>query len=324
MGYDGSSGCNIYSGLGENVERVLTGKIIKGIAGFYYVYAADNNVYECKAKGSFRKNGIKPLIGDNVEIDVISVNETDKTAGGDDEFSQGNIVTVLDRTNCLIRPEVSNIDQALVVVALTNPEPNFLMLDKLLLQFVHQEIPVILCFNKTDLASEETVKDAIDMYKGSGHQLIVTSAEKNIGISELKELLKGKVTAIAGPSGVGKSSIINSLQSGVTMETGGISEKLKRGKHTTRHSQIIPLDLNSFIIDTPGFTSMDVFDIQEDNLKDYYEEFSEYTGCYFSPCFHIHEPKCEVKTALENKKINKRRYENYIHIFDEIKRSRKY
>lgn len=291
----------------------MKGKIIKGIAGFYYVYTEDRNVYECKAKGGFRKAGIKPLIGDNVEIDIIS--STDY---------EGNIIEVHDRKNKIIRPEVSNIDQALVVVALTNPEPNYVMLDKLLLHFIKEELPIILCFNKNDLVSDEAVSKALDMYKKSGIKLLVTSAENGIGIDELKQLLTSKVTAIAGPSGVGKSSIINALQSNVYMETGAISDKLKRGKHTTRHSQIIPVGEETFIIDTPGFTSMDVFDISCDELKDYYVDFSKYENCYFAPCSHTHEPKCGVKDAVSIGKINKLRYENYIHIYDEIKRRKKY
>lgn len=289
----------------------MTGKIVKGIAGFYYVYAEDGITYECKAKGSFRKDKIKPLIGDNVTIDILNEKE-------------GNVTSVLERQNQLIRPEVANINQALIVAAFTNPEPNFMMLDKLILQFQKEKLPIVLVFNKNDLVSDESVEKVLDIYKNSGLELLVTSVEKGIGIDELKELLSGKVTTIAGPSGVGKSSIINSLQPDVQMETGDISDKLKRGKHTTRHSQIIPIGEDTFIIDTPGFTSMDVFGISCENLSDYYEEFKEWEQCFYVPCSHTHEPNCGVKTAVLEDKINKSRYDNYVSIYEEIKRSKKY
>lgn len=286
----------------------LEGKIIKGIAGFYYVDASDGNLYECKAKGAFRKEKIKPVIGDNVVIDII-----------DEAEFLGNIVDVKPRINKLIRPEVANIDTALLVCALKNPDPNFLMLDKLLLHFMKQNIPVIMCFNKEDIADDELIDRAVKTYENSGARVIITSADKNQGIDELKELLFGKITSIAGPSGVGKSSIINLLQSNVKMETGVISKKLNRGKHTTRHSEIIRIDTNTFIIDTPGFTSIDVFDIEYDELADYYEEFSQYSQCYFTPCSHTHEPKCGVKSAVDEGLISEIRYNNYKKIYEELK-----
>lgn len=289
----------------------MTGKIIKGIAGFYYVYAEDGITYECKAKGSFRKDNIKPLIGDNVDIDILNDKE-------------GNVVEVKKRKNKLIRPEVSNIDQALIVAAFTSPEPNFVMLDKLILQFLKEELPIVLVFNKKDLVLSDETEKVVDIYRNSGIDVLVTSAFQKEGIDEIMSRLQGKVTTIAGPSGVGKSSIINILQPDIQMETGVISDKLKRGKHTTRHSQIIPISEDTFIIDTPGFTSMDVFGISCDNLADYYEEFLKEDGCYFVPCSHTHEPDCSVKLAVSEGRINKQRYDNYVHIFEEIKRSRKY
>ena len=286
----------------------VEGKIIKGIAGFYYVDATDGNLYECKAKGVFRKEKIKPIIGDDVVIDIIDEND----------FS-GNIVDVKPRRNKLIRPEVANIDTALLVCALKNPDPNFLMLDKLLLHFKKQNIPVIMCFNKEDIADDELINQALKTYENSGAKVVITSADKNQGIDELKGLLKGKITTIAGPSGVGKSSIINLLQSNVKMETGIISKKLNRGKHTTRHSEIIKIDKDTFIIDTPGFTSIDVFDIEYDELSGFYDEFSEYEQCYFTPCSHTHEPKCGVKDAVEDGLISEIRYNNYKKIYEELK-----
>lgn len=290
------------------MSNLIKGKIIKGVAGVYTVNTEDN-VYSCKAKGVFRKEGIKPVIGDNVLIDVISEDEL-----------EGSIARILDRSNLLIRPSVSNIDQALIVAALKSPDPNFLMLDKLILHFKQQGVPIILCFNKEDIVSKDFATEYASVYADSNVTTIVTSADKNQGIEELKKLLLGKTTCIAGPSGVGKSTIINALQDNVFMATGDISNKLKRGKHTTRHSEIIPICNDTYIIDTPGFTSIDVFDISHNELSDYYDEFKPYEECYFVPCSHIHEPKCGVREALGEGKISNIRYDNYRHIFEELKK----
>jgi len=292
-----------------NTKEFLQGKIIKGIAGTYSVRAEDGIMYECRAKGVFRKEKIKPVIGDNVIINVIS-----------EENQEGNISEILDRRNIMIRPSVANIDMALIVAALKSPDPNFLMLDKLILHFKQQNIPIVLCFNKEDIVDKNHADEHAAIYKDSGAEVIVISAGSSQGILELKELLKGKTTCIAGPSGVGKSTIINALQDNVFMETGDISSKLKRGKHTTRHSEIIPINHDTYIIDTPGFTSIDVFDISYDDLNKYYDEFESYSQCYFAPCSHIHEPKCGVRKALEEGKISSIRYENYCHIYDELKK----
>ena len=288
----------------------LLGKIIKGIAGTYSVKAADDNVYQCKAKGVFRKEGIKPVIGDDVVIDVISINDR-----------EGNIIKIEERKNIMIRPAVANIDQALIVASLKSPDPNFYMLDKLILHFKQQNIPIILCFNKEDIAKNDKQTESYpNVYKDSGFKVILTSASLLQGINELKSQLHGKTTCIAGPSGVGKSTIINALQDNVLMETGDISTKLKRGKHTTRHSEIIPIEQDTYIIDTPGFTSIDVFNIEYDNLKEYYDEFKQFEQCYFQPCSHIHEPNCGVREAFAEGKISNVRYDNYCHIYDELKK----
>lgn len=316
MGYYSPCKCHIHSGItGEHLDRgivTVKGKIIKGIAGSYDVKCKDGNLYTCKAKGSFRKDGIKPLIGDDVVIDILS-----------DEFYEGNITEILGRRNRMIRPAVANIDMALIVAALKDPDPNFLMLDKLILHFKQQDIPVVLCFNKEDIVGKNHAEEYADIYRNSGCDVYVLSAELKRGIDELRGLLKGRTACIAGPSGVGKSTIINALQDNVTMETGDISRKLKRGKHTTRHSEIIPIDDDTFIIDTPGFTSIDVFDIEYDNLKSYYEEFANYEQCYFAPCSHIHEPNCGVREALMEGKISQIRYDNYCHIYEELKNKKK-
>lgn len=316
MGYDSPSQRFVYSGIaGEPLEnavvdlKTLNGKIIKGIAGVFSVKASDGLIYSCKAKGIFRKDKVKPVIGDNVVIDVISENDL-----------EGNITEILERRNLLIRPSVSNIDMALVVAAFKNPNPNFMMLDKLILHFKQQGIPIVLCFNKEDLTDKDFAKEYASIYCDSGVDVIAISAGTDQGIAGLKEMLNGKTTCIAGPSGVGKSTIINALQDNVQMETGDISTKLKRGKHTTRHSEIIPICQDTFIIDTPGFTSIEVFDITHEDLKDYYDEFDPFSQCYFTPCSHIHEPNCGVREALSEGKISRVRYDNYCSIYEELKR----
>ena len=292
----------------------MQGKIIKGIAGFYYVHVVGSGVFECKAKGAFRKAKIKPLVGDNVEIDIL--NEEDKL---------GNIVEILPRKNELIRPAVANIDQALVVFAITKPKPHFNLLDRFLVMMESKGIPVVLCFNKKDIAEEKEVQELEEIYRGCGYQIIFTSAKEEENLEMVKKVLKGKTSTVAGPSGVGKSSLINLLQQGIQMETGSISEKIERGKHTTRHSELIPIDEDSYIMDTPGFSSLYVNDFEKEELKYYFTEFEPYEGnCKFNGCDHIHEPGCKVKEALENGEIHKVRYENYLEMYNELKEKRRY
>ncbi len=292
----------------------MQGKIIKGIAGFYYVNVVESGVYECKAKGSFRKEGIKPLVGDDVEIEILDENE--KT---------GNIVQIKPRKNELIRPAVANIDQALVVFAVTKPKPHYNLLDRFLVMMEQKEIPVVLCFNKTDIAEHPEIAELQEVYAPSGYPVLFTSAREEENIEELKSLLKGKTTSIAGPSGVGKSSLINLLQSEVKMETGSISKKIARGKHTTRHSELIMIGADSYIMDTPGFSSLYVNEFEKEELKYYFSEFAPYEGqCHFNGCDHIHEPGCAVKEAVEEGKIHKIRYEDYMEMYRELKERKRY
>ena len=290
----------------------MQGRIIKGIGGFYYVHT-DKGIYTCKAKGLFRLDGTKPLVGDNVDIDVIP-----------DEEMVGNITKIHERTNVLIRPNVANVDQALIIFALVDPVPNFITLDKMILQYKAQGIPVLICFNKDDLADESLIRETADNYRGCGCSIFITSARDREGIDELIKALSHLTTTVAGPSGVGKSSIINCLTEEGTQLTGEISKKLARGRHTTRHSEIIPIGDNTFIIDTPGFGSFDLFDIRPEDLSDHYEEFSDCAACRFMPCSHTHEPDCGVKDAVKDGKIAQTRYDNYVYIYNELTKARRY
>lgn len=292
----------------------MQGKIIKGIAGFYYVHIAEAGVYECKAKGSFRNENKKPLVGDDVEITVL-----------DEQAKKGNIQKILPRKNSLIRPAVANIDQALVIFAAAKPKPNFNLLDRFLITMEYQKVDVVLCFNKKDMAEEAELQKLEETYAACGYRILFTSALFDEGVEEIRALLKGKTTAVAGPSGVGKSSLINRLQENVEMETGSISEKIGRGKHTTRHSELIAIDGDTYIMDTPGFSSLYMQDFEKEDLKDYFVEFHEYEGqCRFQGCMHIHEPSCRVKEALEQGKISRIRYENYVTLYEELKDKRRY
>lgn len=257
---------------------------------------------------------MKPLVGDRVLVTLL--NKEEKT---------GNIEEILERENELIRPAVANIDQALVVFALKSPEPNFNLLDRFLLMMKQKGLPCILAFNKADLVGEDRLAEIRSLYEKSGHPIFFISAKNEIGLLELKDALLGKITTLAGPSGVGKSSLINSLQTGVSMETGTVSEKIQRGKHTTRHSELIPIDEDSFILDTPGFTSLSVFNLEKEELESLYSEFEPYRKhCRFTPCSHTHEPDCAVKEALEQGEISRVRYENFQQIYEELKEKKKY
>ncbi len=292
----------------------MQGKIIKGIAGFYYIHINGMGIYECKAKGIFRNQKIKPLVGDNVTIDII-----------DEDNKIGNIVEINKRNNELIRPAVANVDQALIVFAIAEPEPNFNLLDKFLILMNKQQVNTTLCFNKTDIVNEEKIEKLKNIYSNCGYDIIFISTYDNIGIDIIKEYISDKTTVLAGPSGVGKSSLLNILCDENIMETGEISTKIKRGKHTTRHSEIINIEGNTYIVDTPGFSTLYIDEFDKDELKDYYNEFLKYEPeCRFIGCRHINEPNCGVKEALDRGEISKHRYDNYICMYNELKEQRRW
>ena len=293
----------------------MQGRIVKGIAGFYYVNTGSERVYECKAKGIFRKDGIKPLVGDDVNIEII-----------DEEGGIGNITEILPRRNMLIRPPVANVDQAVVLFAIVKPDPNYNVLDKFLIQMRRNNLPVIICFNKQDIATKEEQQELMDAYEKCGYEVIFISVHEGAGLDVLCEKLRGKTSVVAGPSGVGKSSLLNKLHPEAEMETGELSRKIARGRNTTRHSEMFFVSALSddkektYILDTPGFTSLALKDITAEELPQYYPEFEPYEPfCRFGGCSHIAEPDCGVKTALENGEISRVRYDNYRIIYEELK-----
>lgn len=297
----------------------MQGKIIKGIGGFYYVHAVGESVknpriYECRAKGIFRKDNRKPLVGDDVEIDVL-----------DREQNLGNIRELLPRHSELIRPAVANVDQALVIFSIVSPKPSFNLLDRFLIMMGQQNIPCIICFNKQDIDSEGAGAGYREIYSGCGYETLTVSAREGSGIEQLKKLLTGKTTTVAGPSGVGKSSIVNCLQSETHMETGQISEKIQRGKHTTRHTELIAAWEGTYILDTPGFSSLGLFDLEKEQLAGYYPEFTVYEKfCQFGGCAHIAEPVCGVRDAVAEGAVSRLRYDNYCLLYEDLKNKKKF
>ena len=291
----------------------MQGKIIRGIGGFYYINAG-NSIYECKAKGSFRKDGIRPLVGDDCIIDIL-----------DEKNRLANITSILPRHSEIIRPAVANVDQAMIIFAISRPEPNFNLLDRFIIQISQKDLPCIIVINKMDLADDDQRREIEEAYVACGCKVVFTSVSNREGVEEIRKLIKGKTTTVAGPSGVGKSSMINLLQSAVKMQTRVLSDKMDRGKHTTRHSELIPIDEDTYILDTPGFSSLNLFDVSTDSLKDYYYEFEGYAAeCRFLDCKHISEPDCGVKKAVESGEVSRLRYENYLTLYRECKEKRKY
>lgn len=279
----------------------MKGTIIKGIGGFYYVKASDN-VYECKARGVFRKKRITPTIGDVVEIE---------TSG-----EKGSIVDILERRSYLVRPPVANIDTMLLVVAAAAPEPSLFLIDKMLVNAEINNIHPVLCINKTDLEKRNDIKK---LYENAGYEVFCVSAEKNKGTDKLKKYLSGRTTAFAGLSGVGKSSLLSIITED-TLETGDVSEKIQRGRHTTRHVELFELNNGGFVLDTPGFSSLELEGIKADELWEYFPEMRNHRDeCRFRGCSHINEPDCVIKNKVESGEIASTRYESYTQLYKQLK-----
>ncbi len=295
-----------YGGLIKIKEGNICGIITKGIGGFYYV-SSERGLIECRARGIFRKSGITPLVGDSVEISI-----------NPDNDMEGAIEVINPRKNRLIRPPVANVTQVAAVIAAANPRPNLYTLDKLILSAEKINVKILICVNKTDL---EIGQEYIDIYKNAGFDTLMLSAKENTGTDILKERLKDEITVFAGNSGVGKSSLLNRILGCERLETGEVSLKVERGRHTTRHSELIEIDGGGYIIDTPGFSSFELSDIDASELCGMFREFNDYKeGCRFLDCSHTVEKDCAVIEALSEGKISRSRHESYVKLYDELKK----
>lgn len=287
----------------------MEGKIIKGIGGFYYVKTKDD-IIECKARGKFRHKDMKPIVGDNVDINISN--------------GKGVIEDIYDRSSELIRPTVANVTQAFVVFAVKNPDINFDLLNRFLILCEYNNIKAIVCLNKVDLASTEEKEEIKKKINDIGYDVLFINAKKGEGITLLKERLKNNETVLCGPSGAGKSTLINTLINKTHMETGVVSKKIGRGKHTTRHSELIEIE-GGYLVDSPGFSNIDISFMNKEELRYCFPEFEEYNhNCKFRGCLHNKEPECSVKKALQENKINEIRYNFYIRILEELLEGEKY
>ena len=291
---------------------MIDGRIIKGIGGFYYV-ETKNGLYECRARGIFRKNKITPLVGDRVKISIV-----------DEENKKGVVEEIQKRETELVRPPIANVNKALIVFAVKNPTPHLSLLDRFIVLAERENLEIVIVLTKIDLDDDNTFEKIKNIYKPCGYKVIGVSNFEKINIDKVKEELKDNTVVFAGPSGVGKSSLLNEIDSNFKLKTGDVSDKIKRGRHTTRHAELFELEFGGLVADTPGFSSLTLDDIDDIELKEYFIEFEEYDGCKFgSKCIHENEPNCAVKEAVENGEIPKERYESYIQLLNEIRQGKR-
>lgn len=287
---------------------MIQGTIIKGIGGFYYI-KTDDSIYSCRARGKFRKESLTPIVGDMVRIEVT-----------DSEKKEGYVTEILPRKNELFRPQVSNIDLLLITFATESPEPSTELVDKLTVTAAAKNIPCAVCINKCDL-NPKKAEEYANIYQAAGYAVLCVSAETGKNLEELRALLCGKTTALAGNSGVGKSSLLNALGESFSLKTGDVSDKIRRGKHTTRHTELFPLSFGGFVFDTPGFGSYELENISYKDLPGLFPEINAHEGgCRFTGCSHIKEPDCSVKAALSEGKIPQSRYDSYCELYQELKK----
>jgi len=284
---------------------ILSGKIMKALSGFYYVQTEDRLI-ECKARGRFRKEGISPLVGDIVDITM--------------DRGKGMIEQIMPRRNCFVRPAVSNLDMLVLLVSEAIPVTEPYLIDRITAIAGDQNVPVVICVNKSDLEPGTKLRD---IYVKAGYDVVVTSAATGAGIEDLRALIQGKTVAFSGNSGVGKSSVLNRLDSNLQIQTGDVSEKLGRGRHTTRHIELFPLDSHTYVADTPGFSSFDTEQMEiilKENLQYAFPDFAPYLGqCQFHDCAHLKEPGCRVTAALKTGDIQQSRYDSYVRLYEKAK-----
>ena len=291
---------------------MIEGRIIKGIGGFYYI-ETEKGLYECRAGGIFRKNKITPLVGDFVKISVV-----------DEDNKKGVVEEIQERKTELVRPPIANVNKALIVFAVKNPTPHLSLLDRFIVLAERENLEIVIILTKIDLDDDNTFEKIKNIYEPCGYKVIGVSNLENKNIDKVKEELKDNTVVFAGPSGVGKSSLLNQIDSNFQLKTGDVSDKIKRGKHTTRHAELFELKFGGMVADTPGFSSLTLDDIEDIDLKDYFIEFEDYDDCKFgSRCIHQNEPNCAVKEAVENGEIPKERYESYIQLLNEIRQGKR-
>ena len=292
------------------MSQSKTGTIIKGIGGFYYVREDDGSIHECKAKGSFRNDNMTPLPGDRVRFTIC-------------EGMSPLIEEIFERRNELARPRVANIDQVAIVISVHKPKADLLLCDKLIVHSRQAGITPLLVLNKCDTAGENAIKSHIEEYKNVCAYVCVSAANGD-GLDVLKSHLKGKITCLAGQSAVGKSSLLNALFPGLSLETGGLSKKTDRGRHTTRHTELLVMaDIEGMAVDTPGFSFLENAKIEPEQLSGFYDDMKPYSQeCRFTSCLHDKEPGCGVKDAVNGGRINERRYQRYLTILKELQEKR--
>lgn len=290
---------------------MLTGTIVKGIGGFYYV-KTEEGLIECRARGRFRRAGESPMVGDRVRIV--------RTA---EDAQKGSVDAILPRKNMFIRPPVANIDQLIITIAAANPEPNLLLADQLAVTAEAMGVHPVICVNKLDL-NEEGAKAIAGIYQKAGYPVLLVSAREDVGTEQLKAVLQDKITALAGNSGVGKSSLLNCLNS-LELETGDVSRKTQRGRHTTRHTELFELPFGGYVFDTPGFSSYAAEGLRPEEMASLFPEIAKAEGgCRFSGCAHVAEPGCSVKEAMGRGEIAPSRYENYCAFYQAAKAAKKW